>query len=85
MKGNNMKGINPRVFRGVAWVGKATLFCFGLLAMLALIVVMTVLTAVMLAATILPAGVVRQKRALRGRRDSTNTSEFSAPCRAVVS
>jgi hypothetical protein len=85
MKGIDMKEINHRAFRGVVWVGKATLFCLGLLAMLALVVVMTILTPVMLAATILPAPAVRWKRDPRGRRDSRNTPEISAPRKAVAS
>ena len=89
MKGIYMKEIYRLASRGVAWVGKAAgkaaLFCLGLLAMLALVVVLVVLTVVMLAATILPATAVRQKRDLRGRRDSGNTSEFSAPRKAVAS
>ena len=85
MKGIDTKEIDRLASRGVAWLGKATLFCLGLLAMLALVVVLGVLTAVMMAATALPATVVRQKRALKGRRASTNTSEISAPRKAVAS
>ena len=55
MKGIGMKEINRRAFRGVGWVGKVALFCLGLLAMLALVVVMSVLTPVMLTAIALPA------------------------------
>ncbi len=62
MKGIDMKEINRWAFRGVGWVGKATLFCSGILAMLALVVVMSVLTAVMLTATALPATAERHKR-----------------------
>ena len=62
MNGIEMKETNRRAFRGVAWVGKAALFCLGLLAMLALLVVMTVLTPVMLAAAALPTTAVRRKR-----------------------
>jgi hypothetical protein len=36
MKGIDMKETNCRAFRGVAWVGKAVLFCLGLLTILAL-------------------------------------------------
>ena len=75
MKGIDMKEINHKALRGVAWVSKAALFGLGLLAMLALVVLMGVLTAVMLFAT-LPATAVGRKRDPRGRRDSTNTSEF---------
>jgi hypothetical protein len=55
MKGIGMKEINRWAFRRVGWVGKATLFCSGILALLALVVVMSVLTAVMLMAIALPA------------------------------
>ena len=65
MKGNAIREINHRVFRGVAWVGKAALLCLGLLAMVALVVVMTVLTAVMLMAIVLPA--TAQQRTPRER------------------
>lgn len=85
MKGIEMKENNRQALRGVVWVGNAALFCLGLLAMLALVVVITLLTAVMLTATILPAPAARQKRDLRGGRDSGNFSEFSAPRRAVAS
>jgi hypothetical protein len=85
MKGIEMKEINSRAARGVAWVGKAALFCLGLFAMLALVVMMAVITPVMLTAIALPATTVWQKRHLRGRRDSGKTSEFSAPRKAVAS
>jgi hypothetical protein len=85
MKGIDMKEIDRLALRGVGWMGKAALFCLGFLAMLALLVVMSVLTAVMLTATVLPATAVRQKRDLRGRRDDGNTSEFSAPREIVAS
>jgi hypothetical protein len=85
MKGIDMKEITHWTLRRVAWVGKAALFCLGLLAMLALVVVTTVLAAVMLAATALPGAAVRQRRDLRGRRDSGNTPELSAPRKAVAS
>lgn len=84
MKGIDMKEINGRASRGVVWVCRATLLGFGLLAMLALVVVMTVLTAVMVTATIIPATAVRQKRDLRGQRDSGNASKLSAPRKAVA-
>lgn len=85
MKGIDVKEINRQASRGVAWVGKAVLFCLGLLAMLALIIVMTVLTMVMLIATTLPATVARRRRDSRARRDSRNTPQFSAPRKAVAS
>ena len=55
MKGIDMNEINRRASRGIAWVGKGALLSFGILAMLALVVVMSVLTAVMLMAIALPA------------------------------
>lgn len=86
MKGNDVKEIIHRVLRGAVWVGRVVLFCFGLLAMLTLVVVASVLTAVMLMATALPATAVSHKHHLRVRPDSTNTSEISpAPRKAVVS
>ena len=85
MKGIDIKEIDHQASRGIAWVGKAALFCLGLLAMLALIIVMTVLTMVMLIATVLPAAAVRQRRDLSVRRDSGNTPQFSAPRKAVAS
>ncbi len=85
MKGIDMNEINRRASRGIAWVGKGALLSLGILAMLALVVVMSVLTAVMLMAIALPASTVRQKRDLRGRRDDGNTSEFSAPREVVAS
>jgi hypothetical protein len=85
MKGIDMKEINSRAFRGVAWAGKAASFCLGLLAMLVLIVVMTVLTAVMLIATALPITAARQKRDPRGGRDNANVSELSEPRKALAS
>ena len=85
MKGSYME-INRRAFRRVVWVGKAAQFCSGLLAMLALVVVMGVLTVVMLAATTLPVTAVRQKQDLRGRRDSGNTTtDFAGPYKEVAS
>ena len=79
-----MQAIDSRAFRGVEWVGKAALFCLGLLTILALVVVMTCLTAVMLMATALPATAGWKKHGLRSRRDSTNTSEFSELRKAVA-
>jgi hypothetical protein len=61
------------------------MLCLGLLAMLVLVVVMAVLPAVMLAATILPASAVGQQGDLRGRREGGNASEFSAPRKMVAS
>ncbi len=85
MKEIGMKKFNRLALGGVGWIGKVAMFCLGLVAMAALVVVMSVLTAVMLMATSLPATVVWQKRDLRGRRVSTNTSEFSAPRKAMAS
>ncbi len=62
-----MREIDRQAFREVAWVGKAALFCLGLLAMLALVVVIAVLTPVLLTSTILPATVVGHRRDLRRR------------------
>jgi hypothetical protein len=85
MKGISMKVTDSRAFRGVAWVGKAALFCLGLIAMLALVVVIVVLTPVMLAATALPGTPPWPKRELRGRRHGSTTSGLSAPRKAVAS
>ncbi len=85
MKGSDMKKINRLALRGVMGVGKAALSCLGLLAMLALVVVIAVLTPVMLAATALPATKVWRKRDPMGRRHGANTSELSAPRKAVAS
>ena len=73
MKGIYMKEIKHLVLRGVGWVGEAALLSLGLLAMLALVVLMGVLTAVMLTATALPVTAVRHKRWLKGRRDISRT------------
>lgn len=54
MKGIDTKKNNRRALRGVARVGEAAQFCLGLLAMFTLIAAITILTAVMLTATILP-------------------------------
>lgn len=83
MKGIDMKEINRRALSGVAWARGIVLI--GPLATLALVVLMAVLTAVMLTATVLPTTTVRQKGDLRGRRDSENTSKLSAPRKAVAS
>lgn len=80
-----MKETNSWVLRGLAWMGKAALFCLGLLAMLALVVVIAVLTPVLLAATVFPATTVWQKRNLRGWRYGGNTPKLSAPREAVAS
>jgi len=57
-----MKENNRRTFGRAAWVGKAVLFCLGVLAMVALVVVVAVLAAVMLADTVLPAAVTGHER-----------------------
>jgi hypothetical protein len=87
MKGISMKVTDSRAFRGVAWMGKAALFCLGPIAMLALVAVIVVLTPVMLAATALPATPPwpKPKRELRGRRHGRTTSGLSAPRKAVAS
>jgi hypothetical protein len=79
-----MKEIKRLALRGVAWVSKGALLSLGLLTMLALVVVIGVLTAVMLMATVLPATGVRHERGPKGRRDSTNTSKFSGPREKAV-
>lgn len=79
-----MKEINPLALRGVKWMVKGALLCLGLLAMVALVIVMGVLTAVMLTATAFPATAVSNKRELRGRRESKNTAEISAPHKKAV-
>ena len=84
MKGTDMKVTDSRALRGVAWVGKAALFCLGLIAMLALVVTVAVLTPLMLTATAFPATTVWQKRDLRGRRHGRATSEPSVPRKAVA-
>jgi hypothetical protein len=81
MKEIYMKEINRKALGGATWVGKGALLCLGLLAMVALVVVMSVLTAVTLMATALPGPAVRRRRDLRGRRETTNTSQNSAPRR----
>ncbi len=70
--------------RGVAWAGKAALFCLGLLAMLALVVVTGVLAVVMLAATVLPAPAVGRSRGSGDRRVGPSAQEFSATRKALV-
>ncbi len=80
-----MKEINRRAFRGVGWVGKAALLCLGLLAMLALVVVMGILTAVMLMSTILPGTAIGRRRDPSVRRDSGEASTLSALRKAVAS
>jgi hypothetical protein len=57
-----MKRMEEQAFRGLAYVGKAALFCIGVFAVLALAVASAVLVPVMLAATIMPAVVVRLRR-----------------------
>ncbi len=84
MKGIYMKEINTLALRGAGWVAKGALLSLGLVAMLALVVVMGVLTAVMLTATAMPAPALRHKRGLRGRRERANTSEISAPRKEAV-
>ena len=73
MKGIYMKEIKHLALRGVGWVGKAAQLSLGLLAMLALVVVMAVLTVVVLTATALPATAVRHKRWPKGKRDISRT------------
>lgn len=77
--------IDSREFRGVAWVGKAALFCLGLLAMLALVFMMAILVPVMLTAIAYPAITEWQKRYPRGRRHGGNISQLSSPSKPVAS
>ena len=84
MKGIHVKEIKHLALRGVGLASKAALLSLGLVAMVALVVVMGVLTAVMLTATALPAAAVSNKRERRGRRESKNTSEISAPRKKAV-
>lgn len=71
----DMKENNRRALGRVAWVGRAARFCLGLLAVLALIVAITVLTAVMLAATILPPASAGRRRDPGYRRGGEKASE----------
>jgi hypothetical protein len=84
LKWRRMKEIKHLALGGVGWVGKGVLLSLGLLAMLALVVVIGVLTAVVLTATALPATAVRHKRRLKGRRDRANAPEISAPREKAV-
>jgi hypothetical protein len=70
-----MKKNNSWALRVVAWTGKAALFCLGLLAMLALIVLVAVLSPVMLAATVIP-------RARRGRDEKAETGDTTGTPRS---
>ena len=79
-----MKEINTLALRGSRWLGKAALLSVGLVAMVALVVVIGVLTAVMLMATALPVAAVRQEGELKDKRGSTNTSEISVPREKTV-
>jgi hypothetical protein len=84
MKGIYMKEIKHLTLRGVGVVSKATLLSLGLVAIVTLVVVRGVLTAVVLTATALPATAVSNKRELRGRPESKNTAEISAPRKKAV-
>ena len=79
MKAIDMQEIDPRAFRGVVWVGRAALFCLGLLAMLALVFMMAILVPVMLAAMAYPAITDWQRRYPRGRRHGGKISQLSSP------
>jgi hypothetical protein len=79
----NAKEIDHRALSGVAWTGRAALFCLGLSAMLALLVVTALLAPVMLAAAIVPATVAQWTP--KGRRDAGNTAESPAPRKAMAS
>ena len=85
MKGIDMKVTGSRTFRAVTWVSKVALSCLGLLAVLALFVVIVVLTPVMLAATAFPVAAPWPKRRPRGRRHGMRTSVLPAPREAVAS
>jgi hypothetical protein len=84
MKKIYIKEINTLAVRGSRWVGKAALLSVGLVAMVALVVVMGVLTAVMLIATALPVAAVRHEGELKDKRGRKNTSEISAPREKAV-
>jgi len=73
-----MRENNPWVFRVVTWVGEAALFCLGLVAMLALVVLVAVLSPVMLAAAVIPS-------ARRGRGEVRKTGDATGTPRAVQS
>lgn len=81
----NIKVTGSRALFGVAWVGKAALSCFGLVAALALVLVIFVLTPVMLATIALCATTPRPKRKPTARRHGSTTSGLSAPRKAVAS
>jgi hypothetical protein len=68
MKAIDMQEIDSRTFRGVAWVGKAALFCLGLFAMLALVSMMAILLPVMLTAIAYPPITKWQRRYPTGLR-----------------
>ncbi len=85
MRSVNTKVTDSRALRGVVWVAKAALSCFGLVAILALVLVIVVLTPVMLATIALQATKPWPKRELRSRRHGETTSELSVPRKAVAS
>jgi hypothetical protein len=85
MKAIHVQEIDSRAFRGFAWVGRAALFCLGLLAMLALVSMMAILVPVMLAAIAYPAITDWQRRYPRGRRHGGNISQRSSPRKTVAS
>jgi hypothetical protein len=85
MNAIDMQETDSRAFRGVAWVGKAALFCLGLLAMLALVSMMAILVPVMLTAIAYPAITEGQRRYPRGRRYGGNISRLSSPRKTVAS
>ena len=84
MKGIDMEATDSQAYRGVTRVGKWALLCWGLVAMLALVVVVAVLTPVMLAAA-LTATMMQQRGGPRGRRFGGSTSNLSASHKAVAS
>lgn len=84
MRGIGMKEIRRRALRGFAWMGNATLFCLGLLVMVAVILVAAVLTPVMLAAAVLPSTARGKGQGPRDRRGSGTASQLP-PRKILVS
>jgi hypothetical protein len=76
--------IKGQVFRGIAFLGKAALFCTGVSAVLALAIVIAILVPVVLVANILPAAVVGLKRNQSVERYAGNALEVSAPLEAAA-
>ena len=85
MEGIDMKVTGSRTFRGVTWLSRAALSCLGLLAMLALVLVIVVLTPVMLATIALHLTTPWPKRGPRGWRHGRTTLVLPVPRKAVAS